>query len=199
MPVDWNTEVVDQVESHWRLQLRPRLNGLTDDEYFWQPVPGCWTVSPRGRSEAPMSLGRGDFTWDYGEPGPDEPMTTIAWRLAHVTVGLAETNGARFGGPPADPADFAYAGTAEQALTQLDRALAHWLAGVKGLGEEGLAAPQGAIAPADFADAPVVRSILYTSVEIIHHGAEVCLMRDLYARSDRARASDLAPGGAFHE
>ena len=34
MQVDWNAEVVDQIESHWRHQLRPRLEGLTDDEYL---------------------------------------------------------------------------------------------------------------------------------------------------------------------
>ena len=25
-------------------RLRRRLEGLTDDEYFWEPAPGCWTV-----------------------------------------------------------------------------------------------------------------------------------------------------------
>ncbi len=24
--------------------VRRRLAGLTDDEFFWQAVPGCWTV-----------------------------------------------------------------------------------------------------------------------------------------------------------
>jgi len=98
MNVDWNAEVVDQVESHWRQRLRPRLNGLSDDEYFWQPVPDCWTLSRRGTSTAPLSLGGGEFTWDYGEPREVEPVTTIAWRLAHLTVCLAETNAIHFGG-----------------------------------------------------------------------------------------------------
>ena len=65
MDIDWNAEVVDQLESHWQHQLRPRLNGLTDDEYFWQPVPGCWTLSRRGESKAPLSLGAGEYTMDY--------------------------------------------------------------------------------------------------------------------------------------
>jgi len=54
MDMDWNLEVVDQFESHWRRQLRPRLDGLTDHEFFWQPVPNCWTVSRRGDSSAPL-------------------------------------------------------------------------------------------------------------------------------------------------
>ncbi len=103
MSVDWNAEIVDQVESHWRQQLRPRLNGLTDDEYFWQPVPDCWTISRRGQSSAPISFGTGEFTMDYGQPPHDpEPVTTMAWRLAHLIAGFAETNASHFGGPPAD-------------------------------------------------------------------------------------------------
>src|ERR1700733_15805099 len=65
MAIDWNDEIVDQLESHWQQQLRPRLDGLTDDEYFWQPVPGCWTISRRGESSAPVSVGAGEVTMDY--------------------------------------------------------------------------------------------------------------------------------------
>jgi hypothetical protein len=65
MDIDWNAELVDQLEWHWQHQLRPRLDGLTDDEYYWQPVRGCWTISRRGQSPAPISLGAGEFTMDY--------------------------------------------------------------------------------------------------------------------------------------
>ena len=41
-------QLADQLDYHWTNQLRPRLDGLTDDEYFWQPVPDCWTVHPDG-------------------------------------------------------------------------------------------------------------------------------------------------------
>ena len=39
----------EQWEFHWNHQLRGRLEGLTDDEYFWSPVPDAWSVRPRGR------------------------------------------------------------------------------------------------------------------------------------------------------
>jgi hypothetical protein len=183
--VDWNGELVDQLESHWQDRLRPRLDGLTDEEYFWQPVPGCWTISRRGESSAPTSLGAGDYTWDFGEPRSPEPVTTIAWRLAHLIVGLAEMNGTHFGGPPADIATFDYAGTAEEALRQLDDALGTWVEGVRGLGDAGLAEPQGSNSPPEFSDAPVARLVLYSNVEVFHHGAEICLLRDLYLRRPR--------------
>jgi hypothetical protein len=57
-------------------RLRRRLEGLTDDEYLWEPAPGCWTVH-RDRG--------GVWVVDYAEPDPDPPpLTTIGWRLAHL-------------------------------------------------------------------------------------------------------------------
>jgi hypothetical protein len=71
--VDWNFEIVNQLEAHWQQRLRPRLSGLTDEEYFWPPVPDCWTLRARD----------GVFTMDR-DPRDPEPVTTIAWRLAHL-------------------------------------------------------------------------------------------------------------------
>lgn len=181
--MDWNLEVVDQLESHWQHQLRPRLDGLTDDEYFWRPVPDCWNISRRGQSSAPVSLGAGEYTMDFGRsPAGPEPVTTIAWRLAHLIVGFAETNASHFGGPPSNVATFAYAATAKEALRQLDHEHETWVEGVRRLGTTGLARPQGPTQPAEFAHAPMARLILYTNLEVIHHGAEICLLRDLYLR-----------------
>lgn len=179
MDVDWNAEVVDQVESHWHHRLRPRLSGLTDDEYFWQPVADCWTISRRGQSSAPISFGTGEFTMDYAEPPHErEPVTTIAWRLAHLIVVFAGTNGKRFGGPAASWSTYSYAGTAGEALRQLDHEYKIWVDGVRGLGTAGLARPQGD--PPAFAHEPLAKKMLYVNVEVIHHGAEICLLRDLY-------------------
>lgn len=183
MPVDWTREVLDQVDTHWCERLRPRLDGLSDEEYFWQPVPGCWTVHRRGESPAPVSYGSGAFTWDHGPPSEDpEPVTTIAWRLGHVIECLASMNGTHFDGPATDVETFDYPGTAREALHRLDAAYGAWVSGVRDLGDEGLARPQGALSPPEFAEAPVARLVLYTSVEIFHHGAEVALLRDLYLR-----------------
>jgi len=58
MDIDWNAQLTEQLDWHWRHQLRPRLAGLTDDEYRWEPVAGAWNVRPRGTSTAPMAVGR---------------------------------------------------------------------------------------------------------------------------------------------
>ena len=42
--IDWTHELTEQVDWHWRAQLRPRLEGLTDAEYRWEPAPGAWTA-----------------------------------------------------------------------------------------------------------------------------------------------------------
>ncbi|MPY95986.1 MAG: DinB family protein, partial [Acidimicrobiia bacterium] len=82
MDVSWNQELTDQLDWHWRNQLRPRLDGLVDEEYLWEPVEGAWNVRPRGTSAAPMAVGGGDFTIDFAVPEPQPaPVTTIAWRL----------------------------------------------------------------------------------------------------------------------
>lgn len=183
--IDWNAQLVDQLEFHWEHQLRPRLTGLTDAEYFWEPADGCWNVRRRGTSPAPISAGDGEFTMDYAMPPNDpEPVTTIAWRLAHLIVGvLGSRNATHFGGPPADYPTFRYAGTADEALRQLDQAHAAWIAGVRGLGAEGLAWPAGpSEGDGQYANCPMAELILHIHREVIHHGAEISLLRDLYLR-----------------
>src|SRR5215469_18302583 len=75
--IDWTFQLAEQLDWHWRAQLRPRLNGLTDEEYRWEPVPGAWNVRPRGTGTAPVQVGAGEFTIDFAMPEPDPvPVTT---------------------------------------------------------------------------------------------------------------------------
>jgi hypothetical protein len=85
-----------------------------------------------------------------------------------------------FGGPPVDYQRFHYAGTAAQALGQLDRVYAAWLAGVTSLDDAGLARPCGP-AEGPLADYPMATLVLHINREALHHGAEIALLRDLYA------------------
>ena len=165
-------QLVFQLDLHWQTSLRPRLEGLTDDEYFFEPVPDCWTLHRDGRI---------DFV--YPEPEP-APFTTIAWRMAHVIVGvLAARNHSHFGGPPASYETWDYALDAESALHQLDDAYAAWIAGVRALDDDGLARPVGE-AEGDWAAEPMTTLILHINREVIHHGAEIACIRDLYAHKE---------------
>jgi hypothetical protein len=161
-------QLADQIDFHWTNQLRPRLDGLTDDEYFWRPVSNCWTVHHDGSI---------DFA--FPEPKP-APFTTIAWRLAHVIVGvLAMRNHSHFGGPPADYESWPYATDAATALRQLDEAYEKWIAGVRGLDDDELDRPCGP-AEGPYAEYPISALILHINREMIHHGAEIACIRDLY-------------------
>ena len=165
------TRLADQIDFHWTNQLRPRLDGLTDDEYFWCPVPNCWTVHDDG-----------SIDFEYPPPEP-APFTTIAWRLAHVIVGvLAMRNHSHFGGPPADYQSWPYATDAVTALRQLDDAYENWIAGVRGLDDDELDRPCGP-AEGPYAEYPIGTLILHINRETIHHGAEIACIRDLYANS----------------
>lgn len=180
-------ELLDQLDGHWTHQLRPRLAGLTDAEYFWEPVADCWSVRPRGTGRPGLAVGSGEFTFDLirGLPSPG-PVTTISWRLAHLIVSvLGGRVAGHFGGPPASHADFEHAGTADQALRQLDQVYAAWIAGVAGLDEAALAAPCGP-SEGQYADESMLGIVLHISREVIAHGAEISLLRDLYLnRSDQ--------------
>ncbi|KIF70198.1 hypothetical protein HY68_19180 [Streptomyces sp. AcH 505] len=177
---DWNRTLREQWQFHWTHRIRPRLAGLTDDEYFWSPAPDAWTVRPRGTSQAPAAIGSGPFTIDYAFPTPTPaPFTTIAWRLAHVIVGvLAMRNASHFGAPAATYDTWDYAATAATALDQLDAELDVWAAGLATLDDAGLRVPVGAREP--YPDAPMATLVLHIHRELIHHLAEVCLLRDLY-------------------
>lgn len=185
MPTDLTKELAEQLDFHWQAAARGRLDGLTDEEYLWQPAQVCWTV--RHRDEQTPSwvgtpAGSGDWLIDFKQPEPDPPpVTSIAWRLGHIIVGvLGQRAHSHFGGPPCDYFIWDYAGTAQGALQQLDDAYESWMTGVRGLTEETLWRPVGP-AEGPWAEAPMITLVLHISRETIHHLAEIALLRDLWA------------------
>jgi hypothetical protein len=120
------TKLVEQLEWHWDNQMRRRLDGLTDEEYFWEPVPG-WSVRPaRSPSQRQdpgyIQVGAGDFLIDFAWPEPQPaPVTTIAWRLGHIVVGMLSLRiASHFGGAPHDYRTYDYPTNAKEALRRLD-------------------------------------------------------------------------------
>ncbi|WP_328305946.1 DinB family protein [Actinomycetospora sp. NBC_00405] len=185
MALEWNALLRDQVDWLWAHQWRARLDGLTDEQYFWEPAPGAWSVRPRAEATTAMAAGTGDLVIDFEFPAPEPPpVTTIAWRLGHIVVGvLAMRVAGHFGGPPVDYGSHRYAPTAQEAVAQLDDAYAAWTAGVRGLGEAGLAEPCGPT-EGPFAAEPMGVLVLHINRELLHHGAEIALLMDLHdARS----------------
>ena len=67
---------------------------MTDAEYLWEPVPGCWSIRPRSAgpgSGATLLAGAGEWGRDSASPAHPwpPPFTTIAWRLGHLSEMLA--------------------------------------------------------------------------------------------------------------
>ena len=147
MTLDWTSLLLEQLTWHWDHHLRPHLDGLTDEEYFWEPVPGSWSIRPRAEATSPMAAGGGDFVadWEWPPPSP-APVTTIAWRLGHIIVGVfGERNASHFGGPKIDYLTYVWDATAKEALASLDTAYARWVEGVRGLDADALARPVGEV------------------------------------------------------
>jgi hypothetical protein len=180
--VDWHRLALEQLTWHWEAQARPRLDGLTDAEYLWEPTDGAWSVRPRADASTAQAVGGGDLVIDFEYPEPSPaPVTTIAWRLGHLIVGVFGGRVAsHFGGPPCDYVTWAYAATADGALDQLDTAYDRWVAGVQGLDAASLARAVGE-AEGPYAERPMAELVLHISREAIHHLAEVALLRDLWA------------------
>lgn len=181
-------ELIDQLQGqldwHWRTQARPRLDGLSDAELIWEPAAGTWNVR-RADAAAPATAtyraGTGPWRIDWAFPAPDPaPVTSIAWRLGHLVVGVfGARNHAHFGGPVCDYDTWPYAGTAAEALRQLDGAHQRWSDGVRSLTPERLWSPVGE-AEGAWADHPMIELVLHINREAIHHLAEIALLRDLY-------------------
>ena len=184
-------ECVEQLDWHWWEHLRPRLDGLTDAEYLWEPVPGCWSIRPRREAVSTRAAGAGDWVADFELPEPDlPPVTTIAWRLGHISIGLFGMRAsAHFGDGSVSYQSTDWPATAADALNLLDRSYEAWTFAVRALDRDGLTR---AVGPAEgpWAEHSMATLILHINREAIHHGAEVLLLRDLY------RASFTAPSGA---
>jgi hypothetical protein len=184
--IDWTAQLLEQLTWHWDY-IRPRLDGLTDSEYLWEPAPGMWSIRRREDARTPQAAGAGDLVADFAVPEPDPPpVTTIAWRLAHVIVGVfGMRNASHFGGPPVDYTTAKWSPDADGALAALDDEYRRWTEGVRSLDVDALSRPIGP-AEGPFAEYPYAALVLHINRETIHHLAEVLLLRDLYRSEARS-------------
>ena len=73
--------------------------------------------------------------------------------------------------------DYDYPGTAGPALDALDAGYDIWLAGIRGLDAEALAQP---CREPGWESSPMLGLVLHIHREVIHHLAEIALLRDLW-------------------
>lgn len=167
MTVNWSRLIIEQAEFHWDVHLWPRLQGLTDEEYLWEPTTSSWNVR-KGAN--------GTFVMDSQHPAPvPAPVTTIAWRINH----LVDNYGARANHFFGTNAPTAVAGTAAEGLATLGSAFHTWIDTVSALDNDAIQAPLGEKG-GEYGSDPMAALIVHVAREGIHHGAEICLLRDLW-------------------
>ena len=159
-----------------------RLGGLTDEEYFWEPVAGCWSLRQDEQGRWRLDGGGG------GGPAPDPvPVTTIAWRLGHLGgLALGGFADQLFGEGKLTVEQLDFPPTAAAVPGFLDEHYQAWRAGMAGLSPAEWAAPLGPTFGL-YAESNKVDLALHVLDEVIHHGAEVGLLRDLYANRSSLR------------
>jgi hypothetical protein len=168
---------------------------LTDDELWWAPVDDAWTLHLGDDGEY-------RYEWPPGSMGEaTPPFTTLAWRLCHLSLmGLAHwallLEGVPNGGEVAMTT--AFSATADDAVAATDEWWRRWRAGLDQLDDEALQRPiretpwcgelsDGTSVMKLGPDDSTMNFLLHQQRELIHHGAEISLLRDLY-RSTRGTA-----------
>jgi hypothetical protein len=159
---------------------------MTTAEYRWEPVPGSWSVRRRADGPAPGAThlaGAGEWGRDsYHEQAPyPPPFTTIAWRLSHLSEMLLLRSDYSTGSRSMTKESYPVRGDADGAVTAFAEAVEAWRDTLlrcddAALDTVGLSSyPYGSDAGDVFID-----TVWWVNQEVLHHGAEIALLRDLY-------------------
>ena len=170
-------EILSQELDEAYEMMRGRLEGLTDDEFFWEPVPDCWTV----RKDE-----RGHWAADYPEPPHPEPppFTTIGWRLVHVSECKIMYREYAFGAARLTFPEIDSAHTASSAIAQLAEGHAVLRADLTALTDDDLERPR----LTNWGDRWPTWRVFWAMINHdLHHGGEIGTLRDLYRVTRQAR------------
>jgi hypothetical protein len=153
------------------------LTSIGDEEFFWEPVAGCWTVHPRSEVRAASADGCSEWVIDYEVPGADPaPVTTIAWRTVHIAAVNYLYWDYAFG-PATASFDLDIQGHAAAATRWLRASQEPLSAVLAGLADSDLESPR----KTNWGEWWPCHKIFTTLIgEQVHHGAEISFLRDLY-------------------
>jgi uncharacterized damage-inducible protein DinB len=122
-----------------------------------------------------VGLSDDEYSWE-----PAAGFTTLAWRLGHITDLLQEDrNGPWLGRPTPEVNRSGAPVSAAEALAALEAAYGTWRTVLEGTTDESLASPIGRVG-GPYGTSTRRSFALHVLDELIHHGAEVALLRDLY-------------------
>ena len=155
------------------------LDGLSDEEYLWELVPGCWSVRPRAEIRSPGCWGRGEWVVEVSPDGSQEPaMTTIAWRLMHAYDCATDFASRATGGQGHDWNDIEVASSAKDAVEMMLSGLEDVATRLRQGSDDVLAGD-----PDPFFRRPRWELLVKALHEPVHHCAEVGVLRALWRAS----------------
>ena len=154
-------------------RLARRCEGLTDEELLWEPAPDCWNLLAD-----PGHPGGWSYMYDFSPPRP-HPVTSIGWRLVHITASNWIYMEHAFGPGDRNFPDLEVHGTAAEVLADWHASaqpVSGWLRSATG---EAL----GQLRPSHLGETLAAGEVMRILIdEQTHHGAEIALLRDLYLR-----------------
>ncbi|MFE2634205.1 DinB family protein [Streptomyces scopuliridis] len=163
---------------------------MTDEEHLWEPVAGCWSVRRRTDGPGPgatLLTGAGDWGRDAApapHPSPP-PFTTIAWRLSHLSELLALRADHTTGSHNLTRDDYQVSADAAGAVAAFDAGATAWRETLLATDETALDTVGRSMYPyGSDPENPFVDIVWWVNQELLHHGAEIALIRDLYRHRD---------------
>jgi hypothetical protein len=156
--------------------LAQRLDGLSDEEYLWEPAPGSWSVrqGEDGRVKADAEVWAPDGT-------AVTPPRTLAWSIGHLASGVAQRADWLTGSHSLRSADVSWYLEAHQGVEALNAALRAWRDGLTTMTDTDLDTI-GRSAYPDGLDPqlPLLDIVWWVNKELLFHAGEIWLVRDLY-------------------
>lgn len=173
-----STIVLEALDGAWD-PILARLDGITDDEYLWEPTAGCWSV--RQGALGWVADWSDDDTEHELDPGP---VTTIAWRCWHTAIDALDSYSDRlFDRTGNDLTGLEWVPTASEAVAALTSSWTVFRDGVAAWSDSDLFTPLGWDWE-PFEHHSHLDLVFHALHEVTHHGAEIALLRDLYRARD---------------
>jgi hypothetical protein len=178
-----------------------RVVPLTEEEHLWEPVPDCWSVrrrvdGPGARATHLAGSAVGEWGRDaapYPHPWPP-PFTTIAWRLSHLSEMLFLRADHTAGSHRLTRDDYLVSGGVGAALAAFGAGVTAWRGALLGAGDDALDTIGHCTYPhGSDAEEPFVDIVWWVNQEVLHHGAEIALLRDLYRSRRGDQPQPLGP------